>query len=116
MRPHDVNYGVSPDFREIVGADYGIVVAAPYIVHTRLELDQVVHVRPAVSSPFHVANDAAERKTTVRVAARQLLEKFQHSFLIEAAVTKICFGVGAKLELSAALGGRRIDACRSQAS
>jgi hypothetical protein len=30
-------------------------------------------------------------------------------------VTKICFGVGSKLELTAPLGGRRIDACRSQA-
>jgi hypothetical protein len=31
------------------------------------------------------------------------------------AVTKICFRVGSKLELTAVLGGRRIDACRSQA-
>jgi hypothetical protein len=30
-------------------------------------------------------------------------------------VTKICFGVGSKVELTALLGGRRIDACRSQA-
>jgi hypothetical protein len=115
MRPHDVNYRVSPDFREIVGADHGIVVAAPYIVHTRFELNQVFHVRPAVSGPFHVANDAAEWKSAARIAASQLLEKFQHSFLVKAAVTKIRFGVGAKLELTAVLGGRRIDTCRSQA-
>ena len=115
MRPHDVNHRVSPDFREIVGADHGIVVAAPYIIHTRFELNQVVHVRPAVSGPFHMADDAAERKTTVRVAACQLLEKLQHPVLIEVTVTKICFGVGSKLELTAVLGGRHIDACRSQA-
>jgi hypothetical protein len=30
-------------------------------------------------------------------------------------VTKICFGVSSKLELAAVAGGRRIDACRSQA-
>jgi hypothetical protein len=90
-------------------------VAAPYVIHTRFELNQVIHVRSAVSGPFHVANDAAERKTTVRVAARQLLEKLEHPVLIEVTVTKICFGVGSKLELTAVLGGRRIDACCSQA-
>jgi hypothetical protein len=56
-----------PKFREIAGADHSIVVAAPYIIHARFELNQVIPVRPAVSGPFHVANDAAERKTTVRV-------------------------------------------------
>jgi hypothetical protein len=115
MRPHDVNYRLSSNFREIVGADHGIVVAAPYIVHTRFELDEVVHMRTAVSSPFHVANDAAKWKSAARIAARQLLKKFQHPLLIEAAVTKIGFGVGAKLELTAVPGSRRIDACRSQA-
>jgi hypothetical protein len=115
MRPHDVNHGISSNFREIVGADHHIVVAPPDIVHTRFELNQVVDMRPAVSRPFHVANDAAERKTAVRVVARQLLEKLQHPVLIEVTVTKICFGVGSKLELTAPLGGRRIDACRSQA-
>jgi hypothetical protein len=115
MRPHDVNHRASSNFREIVGADHGIVVAAPYIIHTRFELNQVIHERPVVSGPFHVANDAAARKTTVRVAARQLLEKLKHPVLIEVTVTKICFGVGSKLELTAVLGGRRIDTCRSQA-
>src|ERR1700722_13796506 len=66
MGPHDVNHGVSSEFREIVGADHGIVVTAPYIVHTRFELNQVVHVRPPFRGPLHVANDAVERKTTVR--------------------------------------------------
>ena len=58
-----VNHSVSSNFREIVGADHHIVVAPPYIVHTRFELNQVVHMRPAVSRPFHVANDAAEWKS-----------------------------------------------------
>jgi hypothetical protein len=116
MRPHDVNHRVSSKLREIVGTDHGIVVAAPYIVHTRLELNEVVHVRPAVSGPFHVADDATERKTAVRVSARQVFEELQHPVLIEVTVTKICFGVGSKLELPTLLGGGRIDACRSQAS
>ena len=50
MRPHDVNHRFSSTFREIVGADHGIVVAAPYIIDTRFELNQVIHVRPAVSA------------------------------------------------------------------
>src|ERR1700686_2975375 len=115
MRPHDVNHSVSSNFREIVGADHHIVVAPPYIVHTRFELNQVVHMRPAVSRPFHVANEAAEWKSPANITARQLLEKLQHPVLIEVTVTKICFGVGSKLELTAPLGGRRIDACCSQA-
>jgi hypothetical protein len=115
MRTHDVNHGVSSNFREIVGANHDIVVAPPYIVHSRFELDQVVHMRPAVSRPFHVANDAADWKSPASITARQLLEKLEHPVLIEVTVTKICFGVGSKLELAAPLGGRRIDACRSQA-
>src|SRR6202140_2016725 len=114
MRPHDVNHRVSSKFREIVGADHGIVVAAPYIVHTRFELNQVVHVRPAVSGPFHVANDATERKSPLGIAAGQLLENLQHSVLIETTVAKIRFGVGPKLELPTLLGGDRIDPCCSQ--
>src|SRR5579864_3492910 len=115
MRPHDVNHRVSSKFREIVGADHGIVVAAPYIVHTRFELDEIVHMRSTLGRPFHVANDATERKSSLGIAARQLLENLQHPVLIEVTVTKICFGVGSKFELAAVLGGRRIDACRSQA-
>jgi hypothetical protein len=49
------------------------------------------------------------------ITARQVLEKLQHPVMIEVTVTKIRFGVGSKLELTAPLGGRRIDACRSQA-
>jgi len=115
MRPHDVYHRVPSHFREIVGADHGIVVAAPYIIYTRFELNQVVQVRRAISGPLHVANDAAERKAAVPVAARQLLEKPQQPVLIEVTVAKICFEVGSKLELTAVLGGRRVDACRSQA-
>src|SRR5580692_4078183 len=83
MRSHDVNHRVSSKFREIIGADHGIVVAAPYIVDTRFELKQVVHVRPTVRGPLHVANDATERKSIVPAASRQLLKKLQHPVRIE---------------------------------
>ena len=114
MRPHDVNHRVSSNFREIVGADHGIVVPPPYIIHTRFELDEIVHMRSILDRPFHVANDATERKSSLGISARQLLESMQHPVLIEVTVTKICLGVGSKLELTSVLGSRRIDACRSQ--
>ena len=48
------------------------------------------------------------------VAAGRLFEHFEHPILIEAAVPKVRFGVDAKLQLPALLGGRRVDPCRSQ--
>ena len=61
-----------------------------------------------------MANDATERKPSLDIAARQLLESLQHSILIETAVAKIRFGVGSKLELSTLLGDTRINPYRSQ--
>src|SRR6266481_4925995 len=116
MRPHDVDHGVPAKFREIVCADDSIVVSAPHIVHTRLELNKITNMRPALSRPFHVANDATERKSPLGIAAGQLLENLQHPVLIETAVTKIRFSVGPKLELPTLLGGRRINPYSSQTS
>ena len=73
-------------------------------------------MRPPVSGPFHVANDATERKSPLGIAAGQLLENLQHPVLIETAVTKIRFCAGPKLELPTLLGGRRINPYPSQTS
>jgi hypothetical protein len=43
-----------------------------------------------------------------------LLERCQHSILIETAVSKICFGVDPNLELPTLLGSRRVDAYHGQ--
>ena len=56
-----------------------------------------------------------ERESSDGVAAGHLLERSQHSILIEAAVAKVGVGVGAKLELPALLGRRRINPEGSQA-
>ena len=45
MRPHDVNHGIASKFRQMVGADDRIVVAAPHLIHPRFELDEIVNVR-----------------------------------------------------------------------
>src|ERR1700730_1940970 len=116
MRPHNVNHRVSSKFRKIVHADDSIVVATPHIIHTRFELNEIVDVRSTFSRPVHVADNATERKSSLGVAAGQLLEHLQHPILIETAVPKICFGVGPKLELPTLLGGRRVDPYRSQPS
>jgi hypothetical protein len=44
-----------------------------------------------------------------------LLKNLQHPIPIEAAIWKVDFGVGPKLELPALLRNRRVDACGSQA-
>jgi hypothetical protein len=116
VRPHDVNHRVSSESCEVVRADDGIVVPPPHIIHTRFELDEIVHLRSTLDRPFHVANDATERKSSLGIAARQLLESLQHPVLIETAVAKIRFGVVSKLELPTLLGGRRINPYPSQTS
>jgi hypothetical protein len=42
MGPHDVNHHVTPKFSERVGADDCVLVAAPHVVDTRLELNDIV--------------------------------------------------------------------------
>jgi hypothetical protein len=115
MRPHDVNNRVSSKSSKVVYADDRIVVATPQIVHTRFEFKETVDVRSILGRPIHVADNSTEWKSAPRIAAGQLLEYIQHPILIKAAVSKVCFGVSQELQLPALLGGRRIDACRSQA-
>jgi hypothetical protein len=115
MCPHDVDHRVSSKFPQLVGADDRVVVAEPYVVDTRLELNYVIDMRPIFNRPVHTATNAAQRKSSFVVSAGQLLKCLQHSILIEAAIGKVDFGVGPKLELAALLRDRRIDASGSQA-
>ena len=83
---------------------------APHIIHPRFELNEIVEMGSIFGRPIHVADDAAERKSSLGVAAGHLLERLQHPILIETAVPKVCFGVGPKFELAALL---RRPPCRS---
>jgi hypothetical protein len=114
MRPHDVNHRVSSKFREMVCADDRIVMATPHVINSRFEFDELVDVGWIFNRPVHAADNAAERKPSLGVAAGQLLERLQHSILIEASIAKVGFGVGSKLELSILLGCRRVDPYRGQ--
>src|ERR1700721_2476359 len=99
----------------MVSADDRVVVAAPHIVYTRLELNHVIDMRSIFNRPVHTTTNAAQRKTSLGVSAGQLLKDLQHPILIEAAIRKVDFGIGPKLELAAPLRDCRVDACGSQA-
>ncbi len=109
MRPHDVNDGVTPKFVKAVGADDGVVMAAPNVVHSRFELDDIVNVGSICNRPVHPATNAAERESPVRVTASHPLERRQHPVLIEVAIPEIFFRIEPNLELSAPLASCGVD-------
>ena len=111
MSSHDVNHCVTTKTAEMVGTDNGVVVPKPYVVYTGLELNHVIDMRSIFNRPVHTATNAAQRKSSLGVSAGQLLKYFEHPILIEAAIWKVDFGVGSKLELPALLRDRGIDAC-----
>ncbi len=110
MRPHNVDHGVTAKFAEMVSADNRIVVAAPYVVYTRLELNDIVDVRPILDGPVHTTTDATQRKRSLGVVARQLFERRHHAIRIETAIRKVRLDVGAKLQLSTLQRAGGIDA------
>jgi hypothetical protein len=115
MSSHDVNHRVTPKPTEMVSTDDRVVMAKPYVVYTRLELNYVIDMRPIFNRPVHAATNAAQRKSSLGVSTGQLLKYLEHPILIEAAIWKVDFGIGPKLELPALLRGRRVDARGSQA-
>ena len=100
MGPHDVNHRVAPEFAEMVGADDCVVVAAPHVIYTRLELNDIVDMRPILDGPVHTTTNATQRKAPLALLAGQLLECRDHAIRIETAIRKVSFDIGAKLELS----------------
>ena len=74
MRAHDVNHRLSPKFRKIVRADDGVVVATPHAIYASFELNHIVDVRSTFNGPVHAADNATKRKSSLGVAAGQLLE------------------------------------------
>src|SRR5271163_564155 len=116
MSSHDVNHGVTTKTTEMVSTDDRVVVPKPHVVYARLELNHVIDMRSIFNRPVHTTTNAAQRKSPLVVSAGQLLKNLEHPILIEAAIWKVDFGVGPKLELPALLRYRRIDACGSQAS
>ena len=74
VRPQDIDHGIATELIQMVRADHGVIMFSPEIVGPGFELDQVINMSPAVCRPIHAAHDATEWKSTLRVAASQLLE------------------------------------------
>src|SRR5258707_13873049 len=102
MGAHDVNHGVSAEFRKAVGADDRIIVATPHIIDPGFKLNQIVDVRLTVRHPVHAADNTAQEKS-LRIRARHLLERLQHAILIEPTVLKVGFSAVPEFELAASL-------------
>ena len=63
MRSHDVNHRVSSKTTEMVSTDDRVVVTKPHVVYTRLELNDIIDMRPIFHRPVHTATNAAQRKS-----------------------------------------------------
>ena len=74
VRPQNIDHGIATELVQMVRADDCIIMSFPEIVGAGFELDQVINMSPTVSRPIHAAHDATEWKSTLRVAASQLLE------------------------------------------
>src|SRR5580658_14204 len=71
-------------------------------------------MRSTVCRPVHLADDSAERKSRLVVAAGQFLKLLEHAVLIEPAISQVGFDVGSQLQLPASLDGGRVDSRGSQ--
>src|SRR5436853_1083054 len=109
MCAQDVNHNVSAEFRKMVGADDGIIVATPHIIDPRFKLNQIVDVRLTVMHPVHAAHNATQGKSSLGIAARHLLERLQHTILIEPTVLKVGFCAAPKVELADSLDRGRVN-------
>jgi hypothetical protein len=112
---HDLDYFVAAKLPEMVRANNRIFVTAPQIIHTRLELNDILNMRLISGRPIHATTDATQRIFSTGVTAGQLLEGRDHAIRIEAAIGKVDIGVDANLQLPALLRSRMVDSYLSQA-
>src|ERR1700735_2275522 len=98
----------------MVGADNGVVISTPNIVHARFELDHVLDTSLVSGRPIHPADNAAQwRAVRGSGGVCHLLECCEHSILIESSISQIDFGIVLDLKLPAELMGGCVDACHS---
>jgi hypothetical protein len=116
VRPHDVDHGIPAELRKMIGADNGVVVSAPNIVHARFKLDHILDTRSISRRPIHSASDAAPWESFHAPGrSRHLFECCQHPVLIETSISQIDFGIDQDLKLSALLTGGCVDTRPGQA-
>jgi hypothetical protein len=116
MRPHNVNHRVASELPQMISADDRVVVMAPHVVHTRLELNHVVDKRSILTAQSIRQQMRLSGNPPLAFPLAQLLKYLQHPILIEAAIWKVNSRVDPELQLPALLRRPRIDARGSQAS
>ncbi len=116
MSPHNVDDGFPSKLREMVGADHGVIVPTPNIIHTRFKFHDIIDERSDFNGPVHTANDAAERKTAAPITAGDLFKRLKHAILVEAAFPEIRFGTCAEFQLAGPHSGVRVNPNRRQAT
>ena len=109
MRAHDVNHSVSAEFRKMIRTDDRIIVAAPHIVDPGFKLNQIVDMRLTVRCPVHAADNATQGKSSFGIVVCHLLERLQHTILIEPTVFKVGFRAAPEFELAASLDSSRVN-------
>lgn len=114
MPAKDIDYRIAFELRQVVGADDGVVVPAPDIIHARLKFNDVLQSGLVSDHPIHSAHNAAEREPSRRISGSKLFESLKHSVLVEFAIAKIGFGVNPDFQLPGLLSNRRVDSRRSQ--
>src|SRR5580698_8851619 len=99
----------------MISADDRVVVTMPNLVHAGFKFDHVINMRSIFNGPVHSAANATLRKIALGISAGQLFKNVQHPILIELAIGKVNFRIGAKLELSALLCYLCVNTCGNQA-
>ncbi len=115
VSPHYVDHLVATKLPEMVCANDHVFVTIPDIIHTRLELNDIVDMRLIFNRPVHTTTNATQRIAYPGAAASHLLERRDHAIWVETAIRKVDIRVHAKLELSILLRSLRVDPYFSQA-
>src|ERR1051325_8140722 len=66
---------------------------------------EVVHSRPVLERPFHVRDEACQRKSLPRTGLQHLLDQGEHPVLIEVPVAQVRLVPGGNLELALRFSG-----------
>ena len=113
MRAHDINHGFATEFRKVISADDRIMVATPHIIDPGFKLNQIVDMRLTVRCPVHAADNASQGKSSFGIVVCHLLERPQHTILIEPTVLKVGFRAAPEFELAASLDSCRVNSYAS---
>jgi hypothetical protein len=97
----DIHLGIAAELREMVSADYGVVVSAPNIVHARSEFDLILDTGSIFGRAITTADNATSWRSLYGVSiAHHLFESREHPFLVKMLIGQIFLGSALNPELS----------------